>query len=77
MGFVCGTINQLSFNKNRRPDERQREETWGVGSYLGRKKAERVKKQGREEREREKEGVCACVCGGGVLDPDPGLQSIK
>lgn len=73
MGFVCGTINQLSFNKNRRPDERQREETWGVGSYLGRKKAERVKnKEERREREREK-GVC--VCGG--LDPDPGLQSIK
>lgn len=38
MGFVCGTINQLSFNKNRKPDERQREETWGVGPYLGRKK---------------------------------------
>lgn len=75
MGFVCGTINQLSFNKNRRPDERQREETWGVGSYLGRKKAERVKnKEERRERERKR---CVCVCGGGVLDPDPGLQSIK
>lgn len=37
VGFVCGTINQLSFNKNRKPDERQREETWGVGPYLGRK----------------------------------------
>lgn len=34
-GFVCGTINQVSFNKNRKPDERQREETRGVGSYLG------------------------------------------
>lgn len=63
MGFVCGTINQPSFNKNRRPDERQREETWGVGSYLGRKKAERVKnKEERREREREK-GVCVCVGG--------------
>ena len=53
-GFVCGTINQLSFNKNRKPDERQREETWGVGPYLGRKKkkkAERVKKEGRGKRE--------------------------
>lgn len=38
VGFVCGTINQLSFNKNRKPDERQREESWGVGPYLGRKK---------------------------------------
>lgn len=63
-GFVCGTINQLSFNKNRKPDERQREETWGVGPYLGGgKKAERVKKN--EERRDGEEG--------GMLDPDPGL----
>lgn len=63
-GFVCGTINQLSFNKNRKPDERQREETWGVGPYLGgEKKAERVKKN--EERRDGEEG--------GMLDPDPGL----
>lgn len=41
---------------------------WGVGSYLGRKKAERVKKRrNRGEGEKKK----------GVLDPDPGLQSIK
>lgn len=67
MGFVCGTINQLSFNKNRKPDERQREETWGVGSYLGKEKKKRRegKREGREERERERRGV---------LDPDPGLQ---
>lgn len=67
-GFVCGTINQLSFNKNRKPDERQREETWGVGPYLGRKKRgeerRKGKKEGREKRKRE----------GGMLDPDPGLQ---
>lgn len=35
VGFVCGIINQLSFNKNRKPDERQREETWGVDPCLG------------------------------------------
>lgn len=68
MGSVCGTINQLSFNKNRKPDERQREETWGVGPYLGRgeKKAARVtKKVERRERERETERR-------GGLDPNPG-----
>lgn len=56
MGFVCGTINQLSFNKNRKPDERQREEMWGVGSYLGREvgggEGREVKKEGRGPRER-------------------------
>lgn len=53
-GFVCGTINQLSFNKNRKPDERQREETWGVGPYLGgkkKKKGREGKKEGRGKRE--------------------------
>lgn len=53
VGFVCGTINQLSFNKNRKPDERQREESWGVGSYLGRKKdrgwGEKVERRVREK----------------------------
>lgn len=44
-GFVCGTINQLSFNKNRKPDERQREETWGVGPCLGGKKRQRGKER--------------------------------
>ena len=52
-GFVCGSINQLSFNKNRKPDERQREETWGVGPYLGRRK-----KMGKKEERREKRGGC-------------------
>lgn len=53
-GFVCGSINQLSFNKNRKPDERQREETWGVGPYLGRKKKKgsKGKKEGRGKREK-------------------------
>lgn len=53
VGFVCGTINQLSFNKNRKPDERQREESWGVGSYFGRKKdrgwGEKVERRVREK----------------------------
>lgn len=67
-GFVCGTINQVSFNKNRKPDERQREETWGVGAYLGRRGGKKRQerggmKEGRRERREE-----------GVLDPDPGLQ---
>lgn len=55
-GFVCGTINQLSFNKNRKPDERQREETWGVGPYVGRKKSREGKKEGKEKREGKKGG---------------------
>lgn len=61
VGSVCGTINQVSFNKNRKPDERQREETWGVGPYLGRGgggKGREGNKKGREKGGREKgEGV--------------------
>lgn len=53
MGFVCGTINQLSFNKNRKPDERQREESWGVGPYLGRKKDREWGGKGRKKTMRE------------------------
>lgn len=64
MGFVCGIINQLSFNKNRKPDERQREEMWGVGSYLGRKKRQEGKKKKEERTKRDK----------GEFDPDTGFQ---
>lgn len=49
------------FNKNRKPDERQREETWGGGLLF----RWGVGEEEKEERNEEERGV-----GRGVLDPD-------